>query len=98
MIEQLFIGQPPLPPCEWRVPVDWTVSQSDFFSPHLFTIILIFVGQYLLKNIFGSYSNKNPHCIGNRLFLDHGKTHFTILNGHLNKISRCKINTDNEKI
>ena len=48
------------------------------------------------KNIFGSYSNKNPHCTGNRLFLDHEKAHFTILSGHLNKISRCKINTDRQ--
>ena len=73
--------------------MDGTLTQSDCFS-HLFTISLIIVGKYLLKNIFGSYSNKNPHCIGNRLFLDHEKTHFTVLNGHLNKKFRCKINTD----
>ena len=73
--------------------MDGTLSQSDCCS-HLFTISLIIVGKYLLKNIFGSYSNKNPHCIGNRLLLDHEKTHFTILNGHLNTNFRCKINTD----
>ena len=76
----------------------WERNSIRFFFSHLFTIIVIVVEQYLLKNIFGSYSNKNHHCIENRLFLDHGKTHFTILNGHLN-ISQRKINTDtdNEK-
>ena len=59
MIEHFFIRQPPFY-CEWRVPVDGTVYQSDFFFSHLFTIILIIVREYLSKTFLDHIQIKIP--------------------------------------